>query len=265
MIKNISSCLNLITNPSLADLIAIPEFVSGAMEHWGLVTFRETALLYEKGLGSSRNKQRVVVVVAHELAHQWFGNLVTMEFWNDLWLNEGFASYMEYKGTEAVFPDWGMRDQMLIEDFHRVVSLDASLATHPIVQNVSNPNQITEIFDAITYSKGATVIRMLEDIIGPENFRQAVRNYLNRHKYGNAVTDDLLTEIEKLDLGMDIKVILDTWTRQSGLPVVKVERATDGDNSYVLTQKRFFSNPENEDAELPPSDFKYGFMKQIDL
>lgn len=238
----------------LSDLIAIPDFVSGAMEHWGLVTFRETALLYENGVSSSRNKQRVVTVVAHELAHQWFGNLVTMEFWNDLWLNEGFASYIEYMGTEAVFPDWGMREQILKDDFYRVISIDASLATHPIVQNVSNPDQITEIFDAITYSKGATVIRMLEDIIGPENFRQAVSSYLNKHKYGNAVTEDLLNEIEKLDLGMDIKVIMDTWTRQGGLPVVKVESS--GDGQYTLTQKRFFSNPENENAEVPHSDFK---------
>lgn len=238
----------------LSDLIAIPDFVSGAMEHWGLVTFRETALLYENGVSSSRNKQRVVTVVAHELAHQWFGNLVTMEFWNDLWLNEGFASYIEYMGTEAVFPDWGMREQILKDDCYRVISIDASLATHPIVQNVSNPDQITEIFDAITYSKGATVIRMLEDIIGPENFRQAVSSYLNKHKYGNAVTEDLLNEIEKLDLGMDIKVIMDTWTRQGGLPVVKVESS--GDGQYTLTQKRFFSNPENENAEVPHSDFK---------
>lgn len=221
-----------------------------------MVTFRETALLYEKGVSSSRNKQRVVTVVAHELAHQWFGNLVTMDFWNDLWLNEGFASYIEYMGTEAVFPDWGMRDQFLADDFYRVISIDASLATHPIVQNVSNPDQITEIFDAITYSKGATVIRMLEDIIGPENFRTAVSTYLNKHKYGNAITDDLLTEIEKLDLGMelDIKVIMDTWTRQGGVPVVMVQR--DAAGQYTLTQKRFFSNPANEIAEVPASEFK---------
>lgn len=225
------------------------------MEHWGLVTFRESQLLYEKGVSSSANKQRVVTVIAHELAHQWFGNLVTMEFWNDLWLNEGFASYIEYMGTETVLPDWGLREQFLMLDLNRVVSIDASLATHPIVQNVSTPDQITEIFDAITYSKGATVIRMLEDIIGSENFRKAVSSYLNKHKYGSAVTDDLLTEIEKLDLGMDIRVIMDTWTRQGGVPVVKVERSASG-GQYTLTQKRFFSNPVNEDAELPPSDFK---------
>lgn len=225
------------------------------MEHWGLVTFRETALLYEAGVSSSRNKQRVVTVIAHELAHQWFGNLVTMQFWNDLWLNEGFASYIEYMGTEAVFPEWGMRDQFLSDDLFRVIKIDASLATHPIVQNVSSPDQITEIFDAITYSKGATVIRMLEDIIGPEYFRGAVTAYLNAHKYGNAVTDDLLTEVEKLDLGIDIRVIMDTWTRQGGVPVVGVEK-TSGGGGYTLTQKRFFSNAENERAELPASDFK---------
>lgn len=219
-----------------------------------MVTFRETALLYEPGVSASSNKQRVVSVVAHELAHQWFGNLVTMEFWNDLWLNEGFASYIQYKGTEQVFPDWGMREQFLIDDFYRVVTIDASMATHPIVQNVSNPDQITEIFDAITYSKGATVIRMLEDMIGPKNFQKAVTNYLNAHKYGTAVTNDLLSEIEKLGFDFDVKYIMETWTRQEGVPVVNVSDL--GGGKYRLTQKRFFSNPENEHNEAPPSEFK---------
>lgn len=236
-------------------MIAIPDFVSGAMEHWGLVTYRETALLYEPGISSSKNKQRVATVIAHELAHQWFGNLVTMEFWNDLWLNEGFASYIEYKGCDAVFPDWGMEHQFLVSDLFPVLIIDSSHATHPIVQNVSNPDQITEIFDTITYSKGASIIRMLEDIIGPENFRKSVSSYLSAHKYKNAVTNDLLNEIDKLNFDFDIKLIMDTWTRQSGLPVVTVE-AVGTEGRYRLTQKRFFANPENESKDPPPSDFK---------
>lgn len=131
-----------------------------------------------------------------------------MAWWDELWLNEGFASYIEYKGCEAAEPSWGMLDQFLIEDLHSVLTLDATLASHPIVQKVETPDQITEVFDTITYNKGASVIRMMEDFVGPDNFRQSVTNYLNNHAYGNAVTDDLLTEIDKLGLdfeGFDIK------------------------------------------------------------
>ncbi|GAB0087436.1 Aminopeptidase [Sergentomyia squamirostris] len=237
------------------DMIAIPDFVSGAMETWGLVTYRETALLYDPEISSAANKQRVATVIAHELSHMWFGNLVTMKFWNDLWLNEGFASYIEYKGCDHLFPSWGMMDQFLIEDIHYVFRIDASLATHPIVQTVENPDQITEMFDAISYNKGAAIIRMLEDIIGSENFRKSITKYLNAHKYGNADTNDLLTQIEKLNLDYDIKFVMDTWTRQGGFPVVTVEKVDE--KTYKLTQKRFFSNPENDVSTAPSSEYNY--------
>ncbi|XP_059611048.1 uncharacterized protein LOC132257980 [Phlebotomus argentipes] len=237
------------------DMIAIPDFVSGAMETWGLITYRETALLYDPLISSSANKQRVAEVVAHELSHMWFGNLVTMRFWNDLWLNEGFASYIQYKGCDHLFPSWGMMDQFLIDDLHYVFRIDGSLATHPIVQSVANPDQITEMFDAISYSKGASIIRMLEDMIGSENFRNSVTRYLTAHKYGNADTNDLLTQVEKLNLDYDIKYVMDTWTRQGGFPVVTVEQLSN--TTYKLTQKRFFSNPENDISLAPPSEYNY--------
>uniref|UniRef100_A0A1B0DFZ4 glutamyl aminopeptidase n=1 Tax=Phlebotomus papatasi TaxID=29031 RepID=A0A1B0DFZ4_PHLPP len=237
-----------------ADMIAIPDFVSGAMETWGLITYRETALLYDPLISSSVNKQRVASVVAHELSHMWFGNLVTMRFWNDLYLNEGFASYIQYKGCDHLFPSWGMMDQFLIDDVHYVFRIDASLATHPIVQTVSNPDQITEMFDSISYSKGAAIIRMLEDIIGKDNFQKSITRYLNAHKYGNADTNDLLTQMEKLNLDYDIKYVMDTWTRQGGFPVVTVEKLNS--TKYKLTQKRFFSNPENDISSAPPSEYK---------
>ncbi|GBP17198.1 Glutamyl aminopeptidase [Eumeta japonica] len=186
-------------------MAAIPDFVSGAMEHWGLVTYRETALLYDRNISSSANQQRVATVIAHELAHMWFGNLVTMKWWNDLWLNEGFASYIEYKGVHHVHPDWQMLDQFLIADLHGVMKLDATLASHPIVQTVENPNQITELFDSITYSKGASVIRMLEDLVGAEKFRLATTNYLNNNIYRNANTNDFLNELEALNFDFDVK------------------------------------------------------------
>ncbi|XP_073818639.1 glutamyl aminopeptidase-like isoform X2 [Musca autumnalis] len=236
------------------DMAAIPDFVSGAMEHWGLVTYRETALLYDKTISSSANQQRVATVVAHELAHMWFGNLVTMKWWNDLWLNEGFASYIEYKGVDHIHPDWDMLSQFLIADLHGVMKLDATLASHPIVQTVESPNQITELFDSITYSKGASVIRMLEDLVGAEKFRNATTNYLNRFYFSNAETNDFLTEVEALNFDFDVKLIMQTFTEQMGLPVVEVKR---NGNSYTLTQKRFFANPEDYDGTYTDSPFNY--------
>ncbi|XP_054747725.1 glutamyl aminopeptidase [Anastrepha obliqua] len=236
------------------DMAAIPDFVSGAMEHWGLVTYRETALLYDPTISSSTNKQRVATVVAHELAHMWFGNLVTMKWWNDLWLNEGFASYIEYKGVNKMHPEWDMLDQFIVADLHGVLDYDSSLASHPIVQTVESPAQITELFDTITYSKGAAVIRMLEDLVGEETFRNATTNYLEKYYYGNAETDDYFTEIEALVSDSDIKLIMQTWTEQMGLPVVEVQK--DG-NTYTLTQKRFLSNPESYNATFEESKFNY--------
>ncbi|XP_039964988.1 uncharacterized protein LOC120777590 [Bactrocera tryoni] len=237
------------------DMAAIPDFVSGAMEHWGLVTYRETSLLYDEAVSSTVNKQRVASVIAHEFAHMWFGNLVTMDWWNDLWLNEGFASYIEDKGVEAKFPEWKMRDQFITGTLHPVLTLDATLGAHPIIQTVANPDQITEIFDTITYSKGASLIRMLEDFIEPDNFQKAVTNYLNEYKYKNAVTDNFLTEIEKLNLGFDVKSIMNTWTEQMGLPVVEVEQIST--TQYKLTQKRFFSNPDDYEGVYDDSAFNY--------
>ncbi|XP_017474764.1 PREDICTED: glutamyl aminopeptidase-like [Rhagoletis zephyria] len=237
------------------DMAAIPDFVSGAMEHWGLVTYRETTLLYDENVSSTANRQNIASVIAHEFAHMWFGNLVTMAWWNDLWLNEGFASYIEYIGVEAKFPEWKMRDQFITDTLHRVLSLDATLGSHPIIQTVANPDQITEIFDTITYSKGSSIIRMLEDFIGAENFQKAVTNYLNEYKYSNAVTDNFLTEIDKLNLGIDVKSIMNTWTEQMGLPVVEVEQLSD--TRFRLTQRRFFSNPDDYEGIYDDSPFNY--------
>jgi aminopeptidase N len=129
------------------------------MENWGFITFRDTALLYDTSLSSAINKQRVAEVIAHELAHQWFGDLVTMRWWNDLWLNEGFAEFMEYKGTDAVEPLWKMLDQFVYVDARKALHADASVFTHPIAATVEEPAEIQEIFDDISYSKGSSVLR----------------------------------------------------------------------------------------------------------
>lgn len=135
-----------------------------------------------------------------------FGNLVTMKWWNELWLNEGFASYMEYKGTDAAYPDWKMLDQFAISTLHGVLSLDATLGAHPIVQTVATPDQITEIFDTITYSKGSSIIRMLEDFITPEVFQKSVSKYLTDNKYGNTETSDFLDAIvAQPEVTIDVK------------------------------------------------------------
>ncbi|XP_044317726.1 glutamyl aminopeptidase isoform X2 [Drosophila rhopaloa] len=237
------------------DMVAIPDFVSGAMENWGLVTFRETALLYDESTSSSVNKQRVAVVVAHELAHQWFGNLVTMNWWSDLWLNEGFASFVEYKGVKHMHPDWDMDNQFVIEELHPVLTIDATLASHPIVKSIESPAEITEYFDTITYSKGASLVRMLENLVGEPKLKNATTRYLIRHIYGTATTEDYLTAVEEEEgLDFDVKQIMQTWTEQMGLPVVEVEKSG---NTYKLTQKRFLANEDDYAAEAEPSSFNY--------
>lgn len=136
-----------------ADLIAIPDFGAGAMENWGLITYRETSILYDEEETSAAAHQWVAVVVAHELAHQWFGNLVTMRWWNDLWLNEGFASFLEYRGVEHVMPGWSMMAQFVLDKTQQGLRLDALSTSHPISVSVHDPVEIEAIFDSISYSK----------------------------------------------------------------------------------------------------------------
>ncbi|CAG9829478.1 unnamed protein product [Diabrotica balteata] len=180
--------------------------------------------------------------------------LVTMNWWNDLWLNEGFASYIEYKGVLAAEPTWGMLEQFIITDLHPVLSLDAKLSSHPIVKHVVTPDQITEIFDIISYNKGASILRMLEATVGEEVFQNGVKNYLNRYAFGNAVTKDLLTELQLL-VGnkFDVTEMMDTFTLQMGYPILDV--AISGD-TYTLTQKRFLKDP-NASYNVNETKFKY--------
>ncbi|XP_046631093.1 glutamyl aminopeptidase-like [Daphnia pulicaria] len=235
------------------DLIAIPDFVSGAMEHWGLVTFRETALLFDPLESSTSNKKRVATVVAHELAHQWFGNLMTIIWWDDLWLNEGFASYMEFKGTDACEPTWDMMTFILSDDVGPVMELDSKLSSHPIVVTVNHPDEITEIFDAISYNKGAAVLMMLESFMGPENFQKGIQDFLKEYKFKNAATADLWRVLQTVTPQLDITRIMDTWTRQMGYPVLNY---TVNGNVLTVKQSRFLSDP-NSNATVTPSPYGY--------
>ncbi|XP_052129987.1 glutamyl aminopeptidase [Frankliniella occidentalis] len=243
------------------DLIAIPDFVSGAMENWGLITFRETSVLFDPNENSPVNKESISETVAHELAHMWFGNLVTMKWWTDLWLNEGFATFMAQKSIANMHPDWAYGDQFVVDTLLSVLMLDAELSSHPVLQEVSNPDQITEIFDTISYDKGSSVILMLEAFMGIENFKKGLHSYLNTHQYSNAETADLWRALQDYaPPGVDVAKVMDTWTRQMGFPLVTVNQTEEG--KYVLSQKRFLSNRE---AKYDPSTSKYGYKWEIPI
>ena len=217
------------------DMIAIPDFAAGAMENWGAITYRETILI-DDATASLANRQWIAIVVAHELAHQWFGNLVTMEWWTDLWLNEGFASYIEYLAVDKLFPEWGMWSQFLLNDHGPALRLDALLHTHPIEVEVGHPSEIGEIFDEVSYSKGASVIRMLAEFLGPKNFRDGLRHYKNTN------TVDLWDSFEKVSK-LPVKKMMQNWTRMPGYPLVSVEAAG---SKLKLSQERFFASPLSE-------------------
>lgn len=221
------------------DMIAIPNFASGAMENWGLVTYRENALLFDEANSSLIGKQRVGEVVTHELAHQWFGNLVTMTWWTNLWLNEGFATWMANFALDHLFPEWEIWNQFLSDDCASALSLDGLRSSHPIEVPVSHPNEISQIFDDISYSKGACVIRMIHDFIGADAFRVGMQIYLKRHAYGNAVTEDLWQALTEAS-GKPVKKIMDTWTKQTGYPLIQMTRRDD--RTCVLSQKRFLTS-----------------------
>ncbi|XP_075971887.1 aminopeptidase N-like isoform X2 [Anticarsia gemmatalis] len=211
------------------DLIAIPDFSSGAMENWGLVTFRETTLLFDETQNVPRDKQNVAIDIAHELAHQWFGNLVTMRWWTDLWLNEGFATYIEYVGVDKIEPGWDM-----FESFSRdkmdLLRSDALKNTSPVSRKVVDASEISQKFDEISYTKGANLIRMLNHTISEEMFHKGLVIYLNDWKYSNAEETDLWQSMSKATQSdpslRDLSVVdfMNTWTKQAGYPVVNVNR-----------------------------------------
>lgn len=218
------------------DMVALPDFASGAMENWGLITFREECF-YVNDQTSLHTKQYVAMVVAHELAHQWFGNLVTMRWWTDLWLNEGFASWVEFLAVNKIFPNWNIWDQFLTDEQQRALKLDALDNTHPVEVTVNHPDEIRTIFDTISYSKGASVIHMLNSYLGPDKFQAGLQNYLKKHAYKNTDTIDLWTALEETSK-MPVVSFMSKWTNQSGFPILTVD-----DNS--IKQTRFFVDPDH--------------------
>ncbi len=218
------------------DLIAGPgesQFF-GAMENWGAIFFFDRDLLIDPKTSTESDKRGVYITVAHEMAHQWFGDLVTMQWWDDIWLNEGFASWMELKVTDNFHPEWKAWLQAMAGKEY-AMSIDARKGTHPIIQPIHDVMQANEAFDAITYLKGQSVIRMLEDYLGAEKFRAGVRAYIKAHEYGNAVTDNLWTALDKVQT-VPVATIAHGFTLQAGVPLIRVAQDKSG---ITLTQDRF--------------------------
>uniref|UniRef100_A0A674CM14 Aminopeptidase n=1 Tax=Salmo trutta TaxID=8032 RepID=A0A674CM14_SALTR len=213
---------------SKLDQIALPDFSAGAMENWGLVTYRETALLYEEGVSSTSNKEWIATVIAHELAHQWFGNLVTMKWWNDLWLNEGFATYISYMGVDHIEPTWNIKDLIVLNDIQTVFQVDSLASSHPLSSkedDVQTSSDITQLFDSITYSKGAAVLRMLADYLDERVFLNGLRVRTNM---ALSINDSSHIKVAE---------VMDTWTKQMGYPVITIN-TTNG----AVSQEHFLQN-----------------------
>lgn len=238
------------------DMIALPDFKNGAMENWGLLTFREIAMLYEEGVSASTDKVHVATVVAHEIAHQWFGNLVTPSWWRDLWLNEGFATYVEYVAVDAVEKSWNITEICILDQVHNVFQLDALNSSHQLSVDVSASEETDAIFDKISYGKGSALLRMLNHILTSDVFNAGVTNYLNSKMYGNAEQRDLwsaLTAAARVsgDFDADVAVVMDSWTLQTGFPVLTVTRNYDN-GSVLFTQERFVLINETFEKEKSP-------------
>ncbi|KAM9858308.1 leucyl-cystinyl aminopeptidase [Aulostomus maculatus] len=226
------------------DLIAIPDFLAGAMENWGLITFRETSLLVGKQ-SSLLEKQVVASVVAHELAHQWFGNLVTMSWWNDLWLNEGFATYMQYMSLQTVLPQMDIGNLFLAVRF-RALDKDALNSSHAVSTEVDTPEQVEEMFDSVSYEKGASILLMLNaSLPGEQQFRKGIIQYLKQFSGLNTDTDDLwnsLTQVEVSNQHQNVSEMMSSWTSQKGFPLITVSRKGD---QVTFTQEHFLLAADN--------------------
>ena len=225
------------------DLIGLPDFSAGAMENIGAITFRDRLLLVDPANSSIEVRKRVASVISHEIAHQWFGDLVTMRWWDDIWLNEGFATWMASKPLAAWHPDWQI-DLDESDETLKALGLDALRSTRPIRFAVDTPDEINEVFDAIAYEKTAAVLRMVEAYVGPESFRRGVASYLKKYSYGNAAGQDFWTEVARVT-GKPVDRIMRSFVDQAGAPVLTVRNKCDAGASQVaLTVDRFIGVPD---------------------
>ena len=232
-----------------SDHVALPDFSSGAMENWGLITYRESCLLADPELTPESSRRFIATVIAHELSHQWFGNLVTMQWWNDLWLNESFANMMEYVAIDALQPDWHMWEDFATNEVTAALRRDSLDGVQPVQADVNHPDEISTLFDpAIVYAKGGRLLVMVRKLIGEEAFRAGLKSYFEKFAYKNTVGNDLWQELESAS-GQPIVNLMNAWISQPGLPVVSVSNSHD---AAILSQERFFIGEHQPSGALWP-------------
>lgn len=251
------------------DMIAVPTMSFSGMEHWGLITYRETMMLYEEGVTSSDDKEMMTVIIAHEVAHQWFGNLVSPYWWDDLWLNEGFATYMMFLAVDRVLPSWNMANKLIVDTrgVQNVMKADDDNNTHPVYVSVYDPDDISKIFDLISYAKGGAIIRMMNFFLGEDTFRRGLTRYLKDFSYRTATHNDLWAslskqaEIDKHDF-IDVKEVMDSWVLEENYPVVTLTK-TDS-CTLKVTQSAFLETNEQR-LERSNVTWKIPFVYTTDV
>ena len=242
-----------------SDHVALPDFSAGAMENWGLITYREIALLVDPDVTTLSAKEYAATVIAHELSHQWFGNLVTMQWWNDLWLNESFANMMEYVAIDALHPEWNIWLDHASGEVISALRRDSLDGVQAIQTDVHHPDQISSIFDpSIVYAKGGRLLRMLQAYMGTEDFRAGLRLYFTKHQYTNTRAEDLWSAFSEIS-GKDISSFMNAWITQPGFPVVHVEQS---DDSLALRQEQFFIGEHDDTVRSWPVPL-HGVSSQI--
>ncbi len=228
-----------------ADHVALPDFSSGAMENWGLITYRERVLLAYEGETSQSTREQIALVIAHETSHQWFGNLVTMRWWNNLWLNESFANMMEYAAVDAMFPEWHVWDSFVAAEGLSSLRRDAVAGVQAVQTDVHHPDEISTLFDpSIVYAKGGRLLYMLKNYVGEATFRKGLSSYFTQHAYDNTTGDDLWAALSEAS-GKDVGAFMNPWITRSGFPVLTVDYA---DKELTLTQTQFLDNPAKADS-----------------
>ena len=232
-----------------SDHVALPDFSSGAMENWGLITYRESCLLADPELTPESSRRFIATVIAHELSHQWFGNLVTMQWWNDLWLNESFANMMEYVAIDALHPEWRMWEDFATNEVTAALRRDSLDGVQSVQADVNHPDEISTLFDpAIVYAKGGRLLVMIRKLIGERAFRAGLKSYFEKFAYKNTVGNDLWQELESAS-GQPIVNLMNAWISQPGLPVVSVSNSH---NTVILSQERFFIGEHQPSGTLWP-------------
>jgi aminopeptidase 2 len=219
------------------------------MENWGLITYRVVDLLFDDKTSGASTKERVAEVVQHELAHQWFGNLVTMDFWDGLWLNEGFATWMSWYSCDKFYPEWKVWQSYVTDTLQGALSLDSLRSSHPIEVPVKRADEVNQIFDAISYSKGSCVLRMISKYLGEDVFMEGIRQYLKKHAYGNTQTGDLWAALSNAS-GKNLEKVMDIWTKHVGYPVVTVTE-NENDKTIHVKQNRLLRT-----ADVKPEEDK---------